>query len=114
MEAVARVRPAADTGVLLALVGDSQAVALSVALVDYHSTKKLKKQVPLAAAPTLALRRSRLEAQPRLSPSRFQRQPLSRVSLAQGWCWSPAGRLCSGETVLPPQRCRLYELIACI
>lgn len=82
MEAVARVRPAADTGVLLALVGDSQAVALSVALVDYHSTKKLKKQVPLAAAPTLALRRSRLEAQPRLSPSRFQRQPLSRVSLA--------------------------------
>ncbi|XP_010829835.1 PREDICTED: growth arrest-specific protein 6 [Bison bison bison] len=52
VEAVARVRPAADTGVLLALVGDHQAVALSVALVDYHSTKKLKKQVPLAAAPT--------------------------------------------------------------
>ena len=51
VEAVARVRPAADTGVLLALVGDSQAVALSVALVDYHSTKKLKKQVPLAVAP---------------------------------------------------------------
>ena len=46
VEAVARVRPAADTGVLLALVGDHQAVALSVALVDYHSTKKLKKQVP--------------------------------------------------------------------
>lgn len=51
MEAVARVRPATDTGVLLALVGDSQAVALSVALVDYHSTKKLKKQVQLTAAP---------------------------------------------------------------
>lgn len=42
---MARIRPATDTGVLLALVGEHQAVALSVALVDYHSTKKLKKQV---------------------------------------------------------------------
>lgn len=30
---------------LLALVGGDHVVALSVALVDYHSTKKLKKQV---------------------------------------------------------------------
>lgn len=88
VEAVARVRPAVDTGVLFALVGDRQAVALSVALVDYHSTKKLKKQVPLAAArrpPTpLALRRSRREAQHHLSPSSFQRPPLSSVSMASG------------------------------
>ena len=34
--------------------------------------------------PTLARRRSCLEVQPRLSPSRFQRQPLSRASLASG------------------------------
>ncbi|KAJ8783245.1 hypothetical protein J1605_009328 [Eschrichtius robustus] len=44
VEAVARIRPAADTGLLLALVGADQAVVLSVALVDYHSTKRLKKQ----------------------------------------------------------------------
>lgn len=48
---MARIRPATDTGVLLALVGGDQAVVLSVALVDYHSTKKLKKQVPLVASP---------------------------------------------------------------
>ena len=47
---MAWIRPATDTGVLLALVGGDHVVALSVALVDYHSTKKLKKQVPLAAA----------------------------------------------------------------
>lgn len=51
VEVVARIRPATDTGVLLALVGDDHAVLLSVALVDYHSTKKLKKQVPCAAPP---------------------------------------------------------------
>lgn len=46
IEVVAHIRPAADTGVLFALwVPDLRAVPLSVALVDYHSTKKLKKQV---------------------------------------------------------------------
>ncbi|XP_024855952.1 growth arrest-specific protein 6 [Bos taurus] len=55
VEAVARVRPAADTGVLLALVGDHQAVALSVALVDYHSTKKLKKQLVVLAVEGVTL-----------------------------------------------------------
>jgi growth arrest-specific 6 len=44
---VARIRPATDTGVLFALVADDHTVPLSVALVDYHSTKKLKKQVGL-------------------------------------------------------------------
>lgn len=47
---VARVRPATDTGVLIALVGQDHTVPLSVALVDYHSTKKLKKQVGCASA----------------------------------------------------------------
>ncbi|XP_057563351.1 growth arrest-specific protein 6 isoform X3 [Hippopotamus amphibius kiboko] len=56
IEAVARIRPAADTGVLLALVGnDDQAVALSVALVDYHSTKKLKKQLVVLAVESVTL-----------------------------------------------------------
>lgn len=50
VEVVARIRPATDTGVLLALVGDNHVVPLSVALVDYHSTKKLKKQVRLNEA----------------------------------------------------------------
>lgn len=47
---MARIRPATDTGVLLALVGDNDVIPLSVALVDYHSTKKLKKQVGLNGA----------------------------------------------------------------
>ncbi|ELW47496.1 Growth arrest-specific protein 6 [Tupaia chinensis] len=51
---VARIRPAADTGVLLALVR-GQAVPLSVALVDYHSTKKLKKQLVVLAVESEAL-----------------------------------------------------------
>lgn len=48
---MAQIRPATDTGVLFALVGDDHTVALSLALVDYHSTKKLKKQVPLTVLP---------------------------------------------------------------
>ncbi|XP_023416401.1 growth arrest-specific protein 6 isoform X3 [Cavia porcellus] len=55
VEVVARIRPAADTGVLLALVGGNDTVALSVALVDYHSTKKLKKQLVVLAVENIAL-----------------------------------------------------------
>ncbi|XP_032258447.1 growth arrest-specific protein 6 [Phoca vitulina] len=57
IEVVARIRPATDTGVLLALVGSDHVVVLSVALVDYHSTKKLKKQLVILAVEgvTLAL-----------------------------------------------------------
>uniref|UniRef100_A0A452S6F4 Growth arrest specific 6 n=1 Tax=Ursus americanus TaxID=9643 RepID=A0A452S6F4_URSAM len=57
IEVMARIRPATDTGVLLALVGGDHVVALSVALVDYHSTKKLKKQLVILAVEgvTLAL-----------------------------------------------------------
>ncbi|XP_069323912.1 growth arrest-specific protein 6 [Eulemur rufifrons] len=53
---VARIRPATDTGVLLALwAPDHRAVPLSVALVDYHSTKKLKKQLVVLAVESVAL-----------------------------------------------------------
>uniref|UniRef100_A0A8C9A3B9 Growth arrest specific 6 n=1 Tax=Prolemur simus TaxID=1328070 RepID=A0A8C9A3B9_PROSS len=53
---VARIRPAADTGVLLALwAPDHRTVPLSVALVDYHSTKKLKKQLVVLAVESVAL-----------------------------------------------------------
>ncbi|XP_055464383.1 growth arrest-specific protein 6 [Psammomys obesus] len=55
VEVVARIRPATDTGVLLALVGDNDVVPLSVALVDYHSTKKLKKQLVVLAVEDVAL-----------------------------------------------------------
>lgn len=55
VEVVARIRPATDTGVLLALVGDKDVVLLSVALVDYHSTKKLKKQLVVLAVEDIAL-----------------------------------------------------------
>lgn len=55
VEVVARIRPATDTGVLLALVGDNHIIPLSVALVDYHSTKKLKKQLVVLAVEDVAL-----------------------------------------------------------
>nr|XP_006981345.1 growth arrest-specific protein 6 [Peromyscus maniculatus bairdii] len=55
VEIVAWIRPATDTGVLLALVGDNHVVPLSVALVDYHSTKKLKKQLVVLAVEDVAL-----------------------------------------------------------
>uniref|UniRef100_A0A8C5Y428 Growth arrest specific 6 n=1 Tax=Microcebus murinus TaxID=30608 RepID=A0A8C5Y428_MICMU len=53
---VARIRPATDTGVLLALwAPDHRVVPLSVALVDYHSSKKLKKQLVVLAVESVAL-----------------------------------------------------------
>lgn len=55
IEVVAQIRPATDTGVLFALVGDNHTVALSLALVDYHSTKKLKKQLVVLAVENIAL-----------------------------------------------------------
>ena len=55
VKVVARIRPATDTGVLLALVGDDDVVPISVALVDYHSTKKLKKQLVVLAVEDVAL-----------------------------------------------------------
>ncbi|XP_016068378.1 PREDICTED: growth arrest-specific protein 6 [Miniopterus natalensis] len=55
IEVMARIRPATDTGVLFALVGDDHTVTLSVALVDYHSTKKLKKQLVVLAVENVTL-----------------------------------------------------------
>lgn len=45
IEVNAVVQPATDTGVLFALVTEDASVPLSLSLVDYHSTKKLKQQV---------------------------------------------------------------------
>ncbi|KAM8785549.1 growth arrest-specific protein 6 [Rhynchonycteris naso] len=55
IEVVARIRPATDTGALFALVVDDHTVGLSVALVDYHSTKKLKKQLVVLAVENVTL-----------------------------------------------------------
>ncbi|XP_044526432.1 growth arrest-specific protein 6 [Gracilinanus agilis] len=49
IEITVKIRPATDTGVLLALVSEEKTVPLSLALVDYHSTKKLKKQLVVLA-----------------------------------------------------------------
>ncbi|CAJ0941166.1 unnamed protein product [Ranitomeya imitator] len=44
IEVSAEINPATDTGVLFALVSDDKEVPLSLALVDYHSTVKVKRQ----------------------------------------------------------------------
>uniref|UniRef100_A0A8C5TS44 Growth arrest specific 6 n=1 Tax=Malurus cyaneus samueli TaxID=2593467 RepID=A0A8C5TS44_9PASS len=45
IEVNAVIQPATDTGVLFALVTEKASVPLSLSLIDYHSTKKLKQQV---------------------------------------------------------------------
>uniref|UniRef100_A0A670J3Q2 Growth arrest specific 6 n=1 Tax=Podarcis muralis TaxID=64176 RepID=A0A670J3Q2_PODMU len=51
------IRPATDTGVLFALISSEATVPLSVALIDYHSTKKLKQQfIVLAVKNTVVCR----------------------------------------------------------
>jgi len=49
IEVNAAIQPATDTGVLFALVTEEASVPLSLSLVDYHSTKKLKQQVQTSA-----------------------------------------------------------------
>uniref|UniRef100_A0A8B9R079 Growth arrest specific 6 n=1 Tax=Anas platyrhynchos TaxID=8839 RepID=A0A8B9R079_ANAPL len=44
IELNAAIQPATDTGVLFALVTEEASVPLSLSLIDYHSTKKLKQQ----------------------------------------------------------------------
>ncbi|XP_056411958.1 growth arrest-specific protein 6 isoform X2 [Hyla sarda] len=44
IEVSAEINPATDTGVLFALVSEDKEVPLSLALVDYHSTTKVKRQ----------------------------------------------------------------------
>ncbi|KAL7983847.1 hypothetical protein Chor_000723 [Crotalus horridus] len=49
------IRPATDTGVLFALVSNEAIVPLSVALIDYHSTKKLKQQFIILAVKNIVV-----------------------------------------------------------
>ncbi|XP_019340528.1 growth arrest-specific protein 6 isoform X2 [Alligator mississippiensis] len=51
------IRPATDTGVLFALVSAEESVPLSLALIDYHSTKKLKQQFIILAMETTVVSR---------------------------------------------------------
>ncbi|XP_040281020.1 growth arrest-specific protein 6 isoform X2 [Bufo bufo] len=44
IEVSAEINPATDTGVLFALVSEDKEIPLSLALVDYHSTTKVKRQ----------------------------------------------------------------------
>uniref|UniRef100_A0A8B9DYK5 Growth arrest specific 6 n=1 Tax=Anser cygnoides TaxID=8845 RepID=A0A8B9DYK5_ANSCY len=49
IELNAAIQPATDTGVLFALVTEEASVPLSLSLIDYHSTKKLKQQFVILA-----------------------------------------------------------------
>uniref|UniRef100_A0A8C9G3S6 Growth arrest specific 6 n=1 Tax=Pavo cristatus TaxID=9049 RepID=A0A8C9G3S6_PAVCR len=49
IEVNAVIQPATDTGVMLALVTEEASVPLSLSLIDYHSTKKLKQQFVILA-----------------------------------------------------------------
>ncbi|KAK2524173.1 Gas6 [Columba livia] len=49
IEVNAAIQPATDTGVLFALVTEEATVPLSLSLIDYHSTKKLKQQFIIVA-----------------------------------------------------------------
>lgn len=49
IEVNAAIQPATDTGVLFALVTEEASVPLSLSLIDYHSTKKVKQQVQTSA-----------------------------------------------------------------
>uniref|UniRef100_A0A8D0FZH2 Growth arrest specific 6 n=1 Tax=Strix occidentalis caurina TaxID=311401 RepID=A0A8D0FZH2_STROC len=49
IEVNAAIQPATDTGVLFALVTEEASVPLSLSLIDYHSTKKLKQQFVIVA-----------------------------------------------------------------
>ncbi|KAL2310596.1 hypothetical protein Nmel_002259 [Mimus melanotis] len=49
IEVNAVIQPATDTGVLFALVTEEASVPLSLSLIDYHSTKKLKQQFIIVA-----------------------------------------------------------------
>ncbi|RLW07736.1 hypothetical protein DV515_00003730 [Chloebia gouldiae] len=49
IEVNAVIQPATDTGVLFALVTEEASVPLSLSLIDYHSTKKVKQQFIIVA-----------------------------------------------------------------
>ncbi|NWI17177.1 GAS6 protein, partial [Crypturellus soui] len=57
IEVNAVIQPATDTGVLFALVTEEASVPLSLSLVDYHSTKKLKQQFIILALENMVVSR---------------------------------------------------------
>ncbi|KAE8625546.1 hypothetical protein XENTR_v10006315 [Xenopus tropicalis] len=61
VEVNAQINPATDTGVLFALVSKDMAVPLSLALIDYHSTAKMKRQFLIMSVENVVV--SRIEIQ---------------------------------------------------
>ncbi|XP_064502494.1 growth arrest-specific protein 6 isoform X2 [Pseudopipra pipra] len=57
IEVNAVIQPATDTGVLFALVTEEASVPLSLSLIDYHSTKKLKQQFITVALENIVVSR---------------------------------------------------------
>ncbi|KAM8977446.1 growth arrest-specific protein 6 [Pelodytes ibericus] len=53
----AEINPATDTGVLFALVSQDMTVPLSLALIDYHSTTKVKRQFLILSVDNLVVSR---------------------------------------------------------
>ncbi|XP_012781774.2 growth arrest-specific protein 6 [Ochotona princeps] len=62
VEVTARLRPAADTGVLLALLGTDRSVPLSLALVDHHVARRLRKQLVVLAVEHVPLVLAEIQA----------------------------------------------------
>ncbi|KAM4796368.1 growth arrest-specific protein 6 [Rhinophrynus dorsalis] len=54
----AEINPATDTGVLFALVSEDMAVPLSLALIDYHSTAKVKRQFVILSVENIVVSRT--------------------------------------------------------
>ncbi|OXB63967.1 hypothetical protein ASZ78_006838 [Callipepla squamata] len=61
IEVNAVIQPATDTGVMLALVTEEASVPLSLSLIDYHSTKKLKQQFVILAVEDTVVSRLALD-----------------------------------------------------
>ncbi|KAG9492543.1 hypothetical protein GDO78_000829 [Eleutherodactylus coqui] len=55
IEVSAEISPATDTGLLFALVSENKEVPLSLALVDYHSTTKVKRQFIILSVKTIVV-----------------------------------------------------------
>ncbi|XP_053563655.1 growth arrest-specific protein 6 isoform X2 [Bombina bombina] len=62
VEVSAEITPATDTGVIFALVSEEKTVPLSLALVDYHSTSKIKRQFVILSVESLVVYRMEVNA----------------------------------------------------
>ncbi|XP_003800046.1 growth arrest-specific protein 6 isoform X1 [Otolemur garnettii] len=98
IKVMARIRPATDTGVLLALCApDHRTVPLSVALVDYHSTKKLKKQLVVLAVESVVLALVEIKAcdgqEHEVSVSLKEGEATLEVDGTRGWSEASATQL---------------------